>query len=153
MLLVERVRFIKSIPNFAAIPGDSITRMVDAMNERKVPLGTALINEGDKGDQPLFVIIDGKVDLIRSGAVFKSLGPKDILGEEAILFMEKFDYQAVTSEETSFFILPKEEIFDLMTLHSEILKAFLDLIDTTVKPESIDPFDLSILDDNVSVFN
>jgi len=67
--------------------------------------------------------------------------------------MEKFDYQAVTSEETSFFILPKEEIFDLMTLHSEILKAFLDLIDTTVKPESIDPFDLSILDDNVSVFN
>ena len=65
MLLVERVRFIKSIPNFAAIPGDSITRMVDAMNERKVPLGTALINEGDKGDQPLFVIIDGKVDLIR----------------------------------------------------------------------------------------
>jgi len=67
--------------------------------------------------------------------------------------MEKFDYQAVTSEETSFFILPKEEVFDLMTLHSEILKAFLDLIDTTVKPESIDPFDLSILDDNVSVFN
>ena len=67
--------------------------------------------------------------------------------------MEKFDYQAVTSEETTFFILLKEEIFDLMTLHSEILKAFLDLIDTTVKPESIDPFDLSILDDNVSVFN
>ena len=40
-----------------------------------------------------------------------------------------------------------------MTLHSEILKAFLDLIDTTIKKEPIDPFDLSILDDNVSVFN
>ena len=40
-----------------------------------------------------------------------------------------------------------------MTLHSEILRAFLDLIDTSKKPESIDPFDLSILDDNVSVFN
>ena len=47
----------------------------------------------------------------------------------------------------------KEEIFDLMTLHSEILKAFLDLIDKSVKSDSIDPYDLSILDENVSVFN
>ena len=40
-----------------------------------------------------------------------------------------------------------------MTLHSEILKAFLDLIDKSVKSDSIDPYDLSILDENVSVFN
>ena len=153
MLLVERVRFIKSLSSFAAIPGDSITRIVDAMNQRKVDKGTVLINEGDNVDLPLFVIIKGKVDLMRSDAVFKSLGPKDIMGEEIILFSEKYDYQAVAKEQTSFFILPKEEIFDLMTLHSEILRAFLDLIDTSKKPESIDPFDLSILDDNVSVFN
>jgi hypothetical protein len=153
MLLVDRVRFIKSIPSFAAIPGDNITRIVDTMNQKKVDKGTTLINEGDSVDQPLFVIIDGKIDLIRSGAVFKSLGSKDIMGEEVLLFSEKYDYKAVAQEETSFFILPKEEIFDLMTLHSEILKAFLDLIDTSVKPDSIDPFDLSILDENVSVFN
>ena len=67
--------------------------------------------------------------------------------------MEKFDYQAITTEETSFFILPKEELFDLMTLHVEILRAFLEHIDTTVKTSPLDPFDLSILDDNVSVFN
>ena len=153
MLLVERVRFIKSLSSFASIPGESITRMVDAMNQRKVDEGTVLIKEGDNVDLPLFVIIKGKVDLMRSGAVFKSLGPKNIMGEEIILFSEKYDYQAVAKEETSFFILPKEEIFDLMTLHSEILRAFLDLIDTSKKSESIDPFDLSILDDNVSVFN
>ena len=153
MLLVERVRFIKSLSSFASIPGDSITRMVDAMNQRKVDKGSVLIYEGDSVDLPLFVIIKGKVDLMRSGAVFKSLGPKDIMGEEVILFTEKYTYQAVAKEETSFFILPKEEIFDLMTLHSEILRAFLDLIDTSIKSESIDPFDLSILDDNVSVFN
>jgi AAA family ATP:ADP antiporter len=153
MLLVERVRFMKSISSFAAIPGDSITRMVDSMNERKVAKGTALINEGDDGDQPLFIMINGKVDLIRAGAVFKSLGPKDILGEEAILFIVKFVFQEITTEETSFFILPKEELFDLMTLHVEILRAFLEHIDTTVKTSPLDPFDLSILDDNVSVFN
>ncbi|MAJ50094.1 MAG: hypothetical protein CMB82_00550 [Flammeovirgaceae bacterium] len=153
MLLVERVRFIKSLPSFSAIPGDSITRMVDVMNQRKVVKGTVLVNEGDNGDQPLLVIIKGKIDLMRSGAVFKSLGPKDIMGEEVILFSEKYDYQAVAKEETFFFALPKEELFDLMTLHSEILRAFLNLIDTTIKSEPIDPFDLSILDDNVSVFN
>ncbi len=153
MLLVDRVRFIKSIPSFATIPGDSITRIVDTMNQKKVDKGTILINEGDSVEQPLFVIIDGKIDLIRSGVVFKSLGPKDIMGEEVILFSEKYDFKAVAKEETSFFILPKEEIFDLMTLHSEILKAFLDLIDKSVKSDSIDPYDLSILDENVSVFN
>ena len=99
------------------------------------------------------MIIDGKIDVFRSGEVFVALVPKDIMGEEVILFSEKYDYQAVAREETSFFILPKEEIFDLMTLHSEILKAFLDLIDKSVKSDSIDPFDLSILDENVSVFN
>ena len=123
------------------------------MNQKKVDKGTILINEGDSLEQPLFVIIDGKIDLIRSGVVFKSLGPKDIMGEEVILFSEKYDFKAVAKEETSFFILPKEEIFDLMTLHSEILKAFLDLIDKSVKSDSIDPYDLSILDENVSVFN
>ena len=40
-----------------------------------------------------------------------------------------------------------------MTLHVEILRAFLEHIDTTVKTSPLDPFDLSILDDNVSVFN
>ena len=75
---------MKSISSFAAIPGDSITRMVDSMNERKVAKGTALINEGDDGDQPLFIMIKGKVDLMRSDAVFKSLGPKDIMGHSKI---------------------------------------------------------------------
>ncbi|NQW26558.1 MAG: HEAT repeat domain-containing protein [Flammeovirgaceae bacterium] len=155
MLLVERVRFLKSLPFLSKIPGDLITLLVDAINERKVPIGTKLIQKGDKGDQLLFFIIAGTVEVTQDGVLQRTVGPKEMIGEELVLASEQFDFEAKTLESTTFLMLSKDDLFDLMSLHFEILEAFMDVIDLTKRDKELsldDSFDLSILDDRIDVF-
>ena len=52
-------------------------------------------------------------------------------------------------------MLSKDDLFDLMSLHFEILEAFMDVIDLTKRDKELsldDSFDLSILDDRIDVF-
>jgi CRP-like cAMP-binding protein len=84
---VERVLFLKSIDLFREIPGEELVRVAQIADEREFESGARLIVQGEIGDS-LYLIVDGRVNVVRDGAVLATLGERECVGELAILDSE-----------------------------------------------------------------
>jgi CRP/FNR family cyclic AMP-dependent transcriptional regulator len=47
--------------------------------------GQLLFSEGDHGDEVMFAVVEGEVELSRNGSVIETVGPGGILGELALI--------------------------------------------------------------------
>jgi CRP/FNR family transcriptional regulator, cyclic AMP receptor protein len=75
---------LKQIPMFAACTKAELERVTLLANPLDVPAGEFLTREGRSGGE-FMVIVDGRATVSRSGAVLRTLGPGDWLGEIALL--------------------------------------------------------------------
>ena len=128
MLLVERVILLKKMETFMNIPGVQITHLAEAMDEIMVGPDTALIEEGDGGNTPIYIMIEGKADLVQDGKTIRALAIHDIVGENLLLETDKFDFGIMARETSKFLVLRKEELLDLMSLHLDIVEAMLGIL-------------------------
>lgn len=79
----------------------------------KVAKGIGVVNEGDEGDE-LFVILSGSVSVIKAGDEVAVLKDGDFFGEIALLRGVKRTALIKTKEETTFFILNREQFFNVL---------------------------------------
>jgi hypothetical protein len=128
MLLIERVFLLKKMEVFYGVPGVQIAHLAEAMDEIMISAGTTLVAEGDSGNTPLYVIIEGDLDIMAGEEVIGSLKEGDIVGEKKMLESEKFDFSVVSKSNCKLLVLTKEELFDLMSLHLEIVEAVLGIL-------------------------
>ena len=56
-----------------------------ASDAQLLDAGALLFSEGDQGDEVMFAVVDGEVDLSRNGSVIETVGPGGILGELALI--------------------------------------------------------------------
>lgn len=128
MLHVERVLFIKDIFYFSEIPGEIITRIVDVVEEIMVAPGTVLIDEGDKGNEPIYFVVDGEVDIVKDGESMEIVNKKGLIGDKLLLSTEVFDFKAVTTTSATLLVLNKDDLMDLCSKHLPILNAYIDIL-------------------------
>ncbi len=127
LLLIERILLLKGLKIFSTISGELITYIADALEEIRVRKGTALIERGDKGIEPLYIIRDGKVKL-ESVEEVSELEHGDVFGEKLILENELFDFSATAETDVTLLVLRKEELLDLMAKHIDIVEAYLRIL-------------------------
>lgn len=72
---------------FASLSEDALSELAVWLNEVRVPGGKHLVDEGDYAYN-LFVIRDGKAQVIRDGEEVAELGPGDFFGEMGVLSRE-----------------------------------------------------------------
>ena len=82
------VHFLARVPLFAAFPLDELERTLASVDKVQLKAGDFLFYEGDIGEH-LFVIIDGKLDIIigfgtTSESIVNTLGEGESLGEFSI---------------------------------------------------------------------
>ncbi len=135
MLLIQRVLFVKEINWFEDIPGELVTYLVEAMEEIKVRDQTSLIEAGEPGNAPFYIIVKGQVSILRENSVAEQKSDKSVFGHEMILATEKFDYTAKTNGDCVLLVLRKEELFDLASKYLPILEAFIDLVNKVEEEE------------------
>jgi CRP-like cAMP-binding protein len=61
-----------------------ITLFNKSADAAEVPAGEVLFCEGDPGDV-MFAVVDGRIDLTKSGAIIEEIGPGGIVGEMALI--------------------------------------------------------------------
>jgi CRP-like cAMP-binding protein len=76
-------------PLLANLPPEEMGRLVDCVEERKVPAGDAVFHQGDPGDA-LYILVAGKAEVAAEAAGeavrrIALLGPGDAFGEMALL--------------------------------------------------------------------
>ncbi|MDH5608498.1 MAG: cyclic nucleotide-binding domain-containing protein, partial [Cyclobacteriaceae bacterium] len=145
LLLIDRILFLKRKKEFSRIPGEIITHMAEVMEEIKVFSGTRLIDVGDAGTIPFYFIIRGEVEVRKNGDEPFTISDGGFFGEELILESECFEYEVIATKTSSLLVLRKEELFDLMSKHIEIMDTFLRILNSENESEEKEEvFDIDI---------
>ena len=81
---IEKVLLLKPLDLFHAIPDDSLATFAPLLSSTYVEPGETVFAEGEPGDC-LYVVVSGELAAIRGGAVFRTVGQGEIVGEMAAL--------------------------------------------------------------------
>ncbi len=131
LLLIERIILLKDIEMFKEISGEIVTYIADALEEIRVRPGTDLIEPGDKGNVPMYIIREGEVS-IEGEDIEAVLGKGDVFGERLILESENYDFKATAQNDVTLLVLRKEELLDLMAKYIDIVEAYLKVLNNDV---------------------
>ena len=144
LLYIERLLQLKNMVEFKEISGNVVTSLAEVFDEIRVSKDTLLIEKGDPGNAPIFIILKGAVELTDADGHVTKLGKNDMFGESKLLDSEQFDIQARTTETTDLLVLRKEELFNQMSMHVEIIDTFIKVINHDYKKKQEETFDISI---------
>lgn len=80
----EALELLRALPIFAPLSALTIDRILADLIHLEVPAGHVLIQQGDVGDR-FYVLVEGRVEIERSGVVVAERGRGDSFGEIALL--------------------------------------------------------------------
>lgn len=76
---------LSTIPMFAALPAETLTKLVRVTKQVELPGGQELFHAGDEADA-LYVVRSGRVEIVGvDGNVIRVVGPGHVIGELALL--------------------------------------------------------------------
>lgn len=84
---------------------------------RSVPSGQVLFREGDEGDE-LFLLLSGRVSIIKNKTVIVTLEAGDHFGEMALLDQPRRSAHAVVEREAAFLVIRRSDFYALMKRNS-----------------------------------
>ncbi|WP_420578521.1 cyclic nucleotide-binding domain-containing protein [Ekhidna sp.] len=132
LLLIERVIELKKIEVFKRIPGELITYMAEALEEVRVKLGSTIIREGDSGLEPMYIVLDGSIDIYEGDQKVAEREKGGVFGEKSITDSDTFTYTALARTECTLLLMRKEELINLMSKHIEILDCWVDIMNGVI---------------------
>jgi CRP-like cAMP-binding protein len=84
---------------------------------RSVPSGQVLFREGEEGDE-LFLLLSGRVSIIKAKTVIVTLEAGDHFGEMALLDQPRRSAHAVVEREAAFLVIRRSDFYALMKRNS-----------------------------------
>ncbi len=75
---------LAKLPLFARLDERELMRVMHVMHVVDCPPGTAVVQEGERGDE-LYVVLTGRLQVSRDRAVLREIGPGEHLGEMALI--------------------------------------------------------------------
>jgi CRP/FNR family transcriptional regulator, cyclic AMP receptor protein len=119
------------VPLFAHLGGRSLERVASLVDEVDVAAGTELTREGALAGE-FFIISDGSVEIRRAGAIVRSLGPGDFLGEIALIDGGRRSATATTTSPCHLLVLARREfntlIDDYVDVRLSVLQALAERV-------------------------
>jgi CRP-like cAMP-binding protein len=82
------------------------------------------MREGDKGDE-LFIVLSGKVGVVRGEAVLTHLGPGEHVGEMALIRSVPRSASVVADQESELVAIKRGDFFDILRREHELAIKFL----------------------------
>ncbi len=80
----SRDAMIRAVPLFGEATATDVAALAEAATEIRIPAGRTIVRQGDPANG-LFVIVDGRVHVVRDGERIASLGAGEWFGELAVL--------------------------------------------------------------------
>ena len=124
---VERVVFLKGVQLFTEIPGSELARVAQVAEELELPPDVEVMREGDLGDS-LYLVLEGRVTVYKGGREVARLGPRECVGELALLDSEPRSATVRTAEPTRMLKLEREAFYELMNDHLEITRGIMRVL-------------------------
>ncbi len=124
---VEKVLFLKSVDLFSQIPGEDLARVAQIAEEFEFEPEEPLMHEGEIGES-MFILIEGHVEVIKGDRVVVKLGPRECVGEMAILDSEPRSATVQAAEDTRALKIEREDFYDLMMEQMAIAQGIIKVL-------------------------
>lgn len=121
MTLLEKVLFLQNVELLSHLSPEQLGRIALITREAQIPEGKLLFREKERSAS-LYLIVEGKVALEANGEKVLLAGEKEVLGTWALLDEEPMVVTATVAEDARLLRLDREEFYDLLADHSEIMQ-------------------------------
>lgn len=126
--IVEKVIALEGVELFRNLTPEQLARIATIAREVRFPPGHVIL-EAAKPVDALYVVVDGSVELSRSGETLASAGQNDVLGAWALF--EEDEPMAVTArtvESTRLLRVSRDDFYDLLADNSEITSSIFSTL-------------------------
>jgi CRP-like cAMP-binding protein len=106
------VAALAGVSLFSGLSAKDLGTIAEVAEERDVPVGTVLCEQGQVGDE-FFIVADGEVEILLDGREIRRLGPGDYLGEIALVFGGRRTATAIAAKPSRLYVL-EEPAFTAM---------------------------------------
>jgi HEAT repeat protein len=128
--LVERLFLLEDIDLFRGLSADDLLAIAAIAGELVVEPGQVLYREGDLGNDSLYVIIDGVIELTRGGKLLLTLHPGESAGQ--VSFVDKgprpVTARVADGKAARLLVVEREQFFDLMADRTSLMNGFFDVL-------------------------
>lgn len=108
------VRQLRTVSFMQTLPQPTLERLARSLEKRAVGRGTALVRQGESG-QEFFVVLSGAVDVAIDGLVVNHLAAPASFGEVALLHDDVRAATVTATETTTVAIIQQEEFLDAVS--------------------------------------
>lgn len=106
-------------PLFSGLGPRELRRVLQVTDLVRFDAGETVVEEGELGNQ-LFVVLSGRVDVIRNGSVVRQLVPGAVLGEMALITNQPRSATARATCPTELIVLRRKDFFEILRTEHEL---------------------------------
>ena len=133
-----KVQALKGVPLFEGLSRRELVQLERVCEDLEVEQGTVLCKEGDVGRE-FFVLVDGKVQVIRKGRRVVTLTGGDFLGEIALLTELPRTATATAETPVRLFVLTSREFHAVLDQNPKVERKVLRALARRLAETSRDP--------------
>ncbi|MEM7296735.1 MAG: cyclic nucleotide-binding domain-containing protein [Bacteroidota bacterium] len=139
LLIVERAIMLKQLETFKKIPGVLLLDLASRFNEIKVARRTTLMEAGDSGSTPMYIILKGRL-LVQNVVeqTDRMLKDKDIIGHKLILSTDESPYNLIAQTDCLLLTIEKDELFDAVSRNVNLVDGLLNIINESEEEEEVE---------------
>jgi hypothetical protein len=120
----ERMRFLRSVPLFAEIPGEDLRLVAEILDTVEHPAGEVVFRKGETGED-MYIIAQGKVAIRDGATTIATLGEREFFGELSVIDREARSADAVVIEPAELLRLRAADLGELMARRPQIQEQIL----------------------------
>ena len=127
LLAIERVIILKSISTFSGISENDLLSLAMQINEESYEKDDLIIQQGELGTA-MYIVVNGRVDVIINNEIVTSLGKNSIFGELAALDPEPRSATIKATTETLTFKIDSTIIYNLISEYPNIARGIIKML-------------------------
>ena len=117
---LEKVLFLKQVPLFREVPAEEVASLLPIVEEVPFREGDVILRQGDAGDA-LYLIVEGRVAVSIDGTRSdKVLGPREVIGELAILTGDPRAATCTAESEVLALKIEREPFWEILRARPEV---------------------------------
>ena len=123
----ERVLLLKSVSLFTELSGEDLLPVAEVAKDVVVEPGAEIVTQGDEGDD-LFVVVRGKVTVLKDGEAIGEIADRGCFGELAVLDREPRAATCTAVDRCEMLRIGRQEFNDLMDAHPGLTRGILKVL-------------------------
>jgi hypothetical protein len=125
--IIERVMILKTVSIFGETPDHLLAEVADLLEEQFMQPGETFITKGDPATC-MYIVVNGEVRVHDGDREINRLGPRDIVGEMAVLDPAPRSASVTTETSTHLLKLDRTPLFELIADRAEVAQGIIRVL-------------------------